>query len=78
LGAVDCGSWNCRKDWLHPTDFEGLGSAGGTRYGGTDGAFSAERDRIAGLERELRQLRQANETFRKMKEAERQTLKWVG
>ena len=51
------------EDRLHGRDAAGLGSAGGTRRGPA-GRFD-ERARLKALERQNRELRQANEILRK-------------
>ena len=48
--------FNCIEDWLHRRDTAEVGAAGLT---------SDERERIKTLERENRELRQANEILRK-------------
>ena len=55
----------CRQDRLHSGDAAALGTAGRERQGRAGGATTAERERIKALERELRELRQANELLRK-------------
>ena len=42
-----------------------MGAAGGARPGPADGSDERERERIKALERENRELRQANEILRK-------------
>lgn len=49
------------QNWLHERDAAGLGEAGRARPGPT----GAEGERIKALEREVRELRQANEILRK-------------
>ena len=53
---------DCGEDWLHGGDAARLGEAGGTRSGP---AGRTEQARIKALERENRELRQANEILRK-------------
>lgn len=50
------------EDWLHGGDAAALGAAGGALW---SGPTSEERERIRALERENRELRQANEILRK-------------
>jgi len=60
------GDWlDCGEDRLHGGDAERLGAAGGTRSRSAPGPTSEERERIKTLERENRELRQANEILRK-------------
>ena len=58
--VVDCG-----EDRLHGRDAAPLGPAGGTRRRTRAGVTSDERARLKALERENRELRQANEILRK-------------
>jgi hypothetical protein len=53
---------DCSEDWLHGGNVAQLGAAGGARG---VGRTSDDRERIKGLEREVRELRQANEILRK-------------
>ena len=53
------------EDRLHGGDAAQVGAAGRTRAGLRAGPTSAEQDRIKALERENRELRQANEILRK-------------
>ena len=60
------GDWlDSGQDWLHGGDTAGLGSAGGAGSGLRPGPTSADQARIKELEREVRELRQANEILRK-------------
>ena len=54
---------DCGKDRLHGGNLAGLGSTGGARSGSA--GRSDDRERIRTLEREVRELRQANEILRK-------------
>ncbi len=53
------------EDRLHGRDIAELGPPGGARLGARPGATTDERERIKALERENRELRQANEILRK-------------
>ena len=57
---VDCG-----EDRLHGRDAARLGAPGRARQGLRAGPTTDERERIKALERENRELRQANEILRK-------------
>ena len=56
---------DCGEDWLHGRDAAGVGPPGRARPGSTAWATSEERERIKALEREVRELRQANEILKK-------------
>ena len=56
---------DCRKDRLHGRDVAQLGSPAERDAGVRPGATTDERERIKALERENRELRQANEILRK-------------
>ena len=53
------------EDRVHCGDVAHLGSAVAARCGSAGGVTTAERDRLKALERENRELRQANEILRK-------------
>ena len=53
------------EDRLHDRDAEGVGSQAERDQGLRPGPTSADQERIKSLEREVRELRQANEILRK-------------
>ena len=57
---VDCG-----QDWLHGADVERMGEEAERDQGKRPGTTTDERERLKALERENRELRQANEILRK-------------
>ena len=52
------------QDWLHARDSSPLGTPARARYGQRPGPTTAEEERIKALEREVRELRKANEILR--------------
>ena len=56
---------DCGEDWLHRGDVARLGASGGARPGAAGWSTSDDRERVKALEREVRELRQANEILRK-------------
>jgi len=56
---------DCEQDRLHSRDASQLGSPSWARRGQATGLSTDERERIKALEREVRELRQANEILRK-------------
>jgi transposase len=69
-GADHASQWgsdwlDCGEDWLHRGDVAWLRASGGARPGTAGWPTSDDRGRIKALEREVRELRQANEILRK-------------
>ena len=62
---MGCDRFDCGKDWLCGGDAAQLGPPSGARSGRSGRDDEQERDRIKALEREVRELRQANEILRK-------------
>jgi transposase-like protein len=56
---------DCCQDWLHGGDASWLGASDGARSGLRAGPTGEERELIKALERENRELRQANKILRK-------------
>ncbi|EKE74431.1 transposase IS3/IS911 family protein [Celeribacter baekdonensis B30] len=56
---------HCTQDWLYPQTLREWVKQAEKVSGMRDGVTTEERDRIKALEREVRELRQANEILRK-------------
>jgi transposase-like protein len=53
------------EDWLHARDAEEVGPTSGAGRGHVPGLTTTERERFKELEREVRELRRANEILKK-------------
>jgi transposase-like protein len=62
---MGCDRLDCGEDWLHRGNVARLGAPSGARPGLRAGPTSDDRGRVKALEREVRELRQANEILRK-------------